>query len=73
MSQLQKLEEQATALQDAVLSRIPGEGDNPKDSYKYEILLREQSIGEVRGLRNLKRAIDNEINELREQIKQNEK
>ena len=49
-----------------VLDRVPGETGNPE----YEKLLREQSIGEIRGLQALQRAIDIELEDLRERTKQ---
>ena len=64
---LLKLE--AEQLQDLVFNRVPGEKINslPGDT-AHEKLLREQSIGEFRGLTRLQRIIDIELETLREQV-----
>lgn len=62
--------EQADSLQESILSRVPGEPlqdstGKYRSDYQYEKILREQSIGELRGLRALQRQIDYELTFLR--------
>ena len=59
--QLQTLEQEAQGLQEIVLETIPRGHD--------ETLLREQSIGELRGLRRLSKLTSIELADLREQLK----
>lgn len=55
------------ALSRVVIHQVPG--DQGRD-FHYENLLREQTIGEIRGLSNIGAYIDNEIQELREKTKE---
>jgi len=52
-----------------VLERVPGETGL---DVKHELLLREQSIGEMRGLKRLDRVVTIELETLRELAKENQ-
>lgn len=63
---LQMLEVEANALQEIVLNRSPG--DTGRDT-QMELILREQSIGEIRGLRRIANVIKQEQDEILEEAK----
>lgn len=63
---LQTLAEEANGLQEILLSRVPG--DSGRDT-QFETILREQSIGEIRGLRRIASLVQNELNEILEEAK----
>jgi len=60
------LEVEANALQEIVLNRSPG--DTGRDT-QMELILREQSIGEIRGLRRIANVIKQEQDEILEEAK----
>lgn len=60
------LEVEANALQEIVLNRSPG--DSGRDT-QMELILREQSIGEIRGLRHIANVIKQEQDEILEEAK----
>jgi len=60
------LEVEANALQEIVLNRSPG--DSGRDT-QMELILREQSIGEIRGLRRIANVIKQEQDEILEEAK----
>ena len=60
------LAQEADSLQAIILDRVPGENQS---NVEYEKLLREQSIGEIRGLRKLAYVAQLELEELLEEAK----
>lgn len=66
---LHLLKQEAEQLQDLVFNRVPGEKINSiQGDTAHETILREQSIGEFRGLNRLQRIVEIELEQLREQV-----
>lgn len=62
---------EAEGLEQIVLQQVPGA--YKPEAFAHEQLLREQSIGEARGLRRLDNIVELQIQELREKLKETEK